>query len=38
MRATIFNRYKDPDVGDDTPAQPAHGSGPLVQISTGTEA
>jgi hypothetical protein len=33
MRATIFNRYKDPDVDNFTTPTPARHSGPLVQIS-----
>jgi hopanoid biosynthesis associated radical SAM protein HpnH len=32
VRATIFNKYRDPDIDDDTPMTPSHG--PLVQIST----
>ena len=31
VRATIFNKYRDPDIGDDQ-MTPSHG--PLVQIST----
>src|SRR5438132_6181406 len=31
VRATLFDRYNDPDVDDDTPMTP-HNTGPLVQI------
>lgn len=34
VRATLFNRYKDPDVDDGTAATPTRSSGPLVQITT----
>jgi hopanoid biosynthesis associated radical SAM protein HpnH len=34
VRATLFDRYSDPDVGDDTPMTPRSSSAPLVQIGT----
>jgi hopanoid biosynthesis associated radical SAM protein HpnH len=34
VRATLFNRYKDPDVDGGAAATPTRNSGPLVQIST----
>jgi hopanoid biosynthesis associated radical SAM protein HpnH len=32
VRAALFDRYEDPDVGDDMPMAPSRGSGTLVQI------
>ena len=37
VRATLFDRYNDPDVDDDTPMTP-HKTGPLVQIGTAPDA
>jgi hopanoid biosynthesis associated radical SAM protein HpnH len=34
IRATLFNRYKDPDVGSGTSATPSHKPGQLVQLTT----
>ncbi len=34
IRATLFDRYNDPDVDGGASPTPAHGSGPLVQITT----
>src|SRR6201987_2259941 len=38
VRATLFDKYNDPDVDDDTPMTPRRSTGPLVQIGTGREA
>ena len=32
VRATLFDRYEDPEVGDDAPMAPSRPSGTLVQI------
>ena len=37
-RATLFSRYKDPDIDDDAAPTPGRPSGQLVQISSGHEA
>src|SRR6185437_1842020 len=37
VRATISNKYRDPDIDDDTPMTPSH-SGQLVQIGTAPQA
>jgi hopanoid biosynthesis associated radical SAM protein HpnH len=37
-RATLFNRYNDPDIDDDAAPTPSRGSSQLVQISGGREA
>ena len=37
VRATLFDRYNDPDVDDDTPMTP-HKTGPLVQIGAAPDA
>jgi hypothetical protein len=34
VRATLFNKYKDPDVMSGTSSTPASGSGQLVQIAS----
>ena len=36
VRATLFDRYNDPDVTSGTPNQPGAGSAHLVQIATGS--
>ena len=38
VRATLFDRYNDPDVDDDTPMTPRHNTGPLVQIGAAPDA
>jgi hopanoid biosynthesis associated radical SAM protein HpnH len=38
VRATLFDKYSDPDVGDDTPMAPRRSSGPLVQIGAAPDA
>jgi hopanoid biosynthesis associated radical SAM protein HpnH len=38
VRATLFDRYPDTDVDDDTPIRPKRGMGPLVQISAAPDA
>ena len=38
VRATLFNRYKDPDINDGSAPTPTRTSGPLVQITTSREA
>ncbi len=38
VRATLFDKYSDPDVGDDTPMTPRRSSGPLVQIGAAPDA
>ena len=38
VRATLFDRYNDPDVDDDTPMTPRHSTGPLVQIGAAPDA
>jgi hypothetical protein len=38
VRATLFDKYNDPDVDDDTSMTPRRSAGPLVQIGTGREA
>jgi hopanoid biosynthesis associated radical SAM protein HpnH len=38
VRATLFDRYNDPDVDDDTPLTPRRSTGPLVQIGAGPDA
>jgi hypothetical protein len=38
VRATLFDKYNDPDVDDDTSMRPRRSTGPLVQIGTGREA
>jgi hypothetical protein len=37
-RATLFNRYKDPDIDDGASPTPNHSSGRLVQISSSRQA
>jgi hopanoid biosynthesis associated radical SAM protein HpnH len=36
VRATLFDRYEDPGIDGGAPAAPAHNSGPLVQITSGS--
>ena len=38
VRATLFDKYSDPDVDDDTPMTPRRSSGPLVQIGAAPDA
>jgi len=38
VRATLFDKYPDRDVDDDTPMAPRRSSGPLVQIGTAPDA
>jgi hopanoid biosynthesis associated radical SAM protein HpnH len=38
VRATLFDKYADPDVDDDTPMTPRRSAGPLVQIGTAPDA
>jgi hopanoid biosynthesis associated radical SAM protein HpnH len=38
VRATLFDKYPDPDVDDDTPMAPRTSAGPLVQIGAAPEA
>jgi len=38
VRATLFDKYSDPDVDDDTPMAPRRSSGPLVQIGAAPDA
>jgi hopanoid biosynthesis associated radical SAM protein HpnH len=38
VRATLFDRYNDPDVDDDTPMTPRRSTGPLVQIGAAPDA
>jgi len=38
VRATLFDKYNDPDIDDDTPMTPRRSTRPLVQIGTGREA
>jgi hopanoid biosynthesis associated radical SAM protein HpnH len=38
VRATLFDRYSDPDVDDDTPMSPRRSTGPLVQIGAAPDA
>ncbi len=38
VRATLFDRYNDPDVDDDTPMTPRRSPGPLVQIGAAPDA
>jgi len=38
VRATLFDKYSDPDVDDDTPMSPRRSSGPLVQIGAAPDA
>src|SRR5207237_10498573 len=35
VRATLFSRYKDPDIDSGAAPTPTRNSGPLVQITTG---
>ena len=38
VRATLFDKYPDPDVDDDMPIRPERRAGPLVQIGAAPEA
>ncbi len=38
VRATLFDKYSDRDVDDDTPVAPRRSSGPLVQIGVAPDA
>jgi hopanoid biosynthesis associated radical SAM protein HpnH len=38
VRATLFDRYDDPDVDGDTPITPRRSTGPLVQIGAAPDA
>jgi len=38
VRATLFDKYSDPDIDDDAPMTPRHSSNPLVQIGAAPEA
>jgi hopanoid biosynthesis associated radical SAM protein HpnH len=38
VRATLFDKYPDSDVDDDTPMTPSRSSGPLVQIGAAPDA
>jgi hypothetical protein len=38
VRATVFDKYNDPDVDDDTPMTPRRTNGPLVQIGAAPDA